>query len=1118
MRATFSGTCSKANSINSHPIGCVPYYQEMVPTVPFILSFLLSAIFWPIGGNAQDWHTSDSGFKWFPNCDFPGNDIGQILIDKETKEQCGNLCIANPECTQFVYGYEDYCYMKNSSVTTPRGDITYDSIAICGYVPWKSDSEKVRDDWHTAVENETICHFYGNESLIFTTTCRKGKDCGTWYDSVAMTPGTKTCKLIDGSQGFCCPDITPKSNFPKERQWLTMIPYKSEKIIDANTTLTITCVYAFEDEYQKENYRIAWEIPDYLSKNAELTGVERRLRKTFDKNATHMTSTMTLTNTKVFDTGSFGCKGIPYGHPLTGGVDTQYVFVYDGIELVTIANNEFYFNIPHGQIDFEISCRPTHPDVKVYLIHKDQYTARDKNLPSSKSNILEDSNANWSFQPKVGLKLKKARIDDSGVYECGGKINNKEYSRDIFVEIMGMELTKFVDENDPLLGDTVTLICRFYYRTSNAERPSWAYHIGTNKAMQPINETDPPDGFQIKTDQLDYREKTLYESRLDFVATTLSSYIFQCRANEIRNISFRVRESISDNQELIYVQLQYGISQNLTCFGTSTNETFQWLKDGKRKELGTYTCRQTNRLLPQRSERIFIVSFDDVRRNTIVIAFSVAIVVLFVFGAAIGVKLYAYRKKNRFAGAFNRLLNGNVNQLNAQSPIEEQVEFLPYDKRWEFPRNRLKLGVVLGTGCFGRILKAEAVGMKDCDQTVKTVAVKMVRSETNVAAMEALISELKILSYLGSHLNVVNLLGACTKQLKKGDLLVIVEYCRFGNLQTYLIKHRNSFINQVDEFGNLKPDGEVDNNDIMSTNTDNIVVDDNQAHSIASFQMNSSTEILNGSAFSISCEPNSAISEPTTDPEDSKPLWQYCQDPSAISDGPMSSRDLISWAFQIARGMDYLVSKKVLHGDLAARNILLADDGVAKVADFGMSKKLYYYENYENKGQGLKPVKWMAIESLTDGIFSSKSDVWSYGVLLWEIYSLGKVPYPGMDVAHVLIKELLKGYRMDKPDFAPSFIADLMASCWKMEPKERPTFSQIEEIICSHMESNVSSNYLNMNDSYVKLNEEKKNATPNDLYGLAKMLQEKASSPPKENAKRFSKFPMRFSAIYNNDV
>ena len=75
-------------------------------------------------------------------------------------------------------------------------------------------------------------------------------------------------------------------------------------------------------------------------------------------------------------------------------------------------------------------------------------------------------------------------------------------------------------------------------------------------------------------------------------------------------------------------------------------------------------------------------------------------------------------------------------------------------------------GIQLGVGCFGRVVKAEAVGIKG--ETVKTVAVKMVRSEANVAAMEALISELKILVYLGSHLNVVNLLGACTKQIHKG--------------------------------------------------------------------------------------------------------------------------------------------------------------------------------------------------------------------------------------------------------------------------------------------------------------------------------------------------------------
>ncbi|XP_057377778.1 mast/stem cell growth factor receptor kita-like isoform X2 [Daphnia carinata] len=1106
----------------------------MVLTYAFTLASLLSAMFCSVGGNAEDWHTSDSGYKWSPKCDFPGNDIGKVLLSDGTKQQCGKLCIANPECTQFVYGYEDYCYMKKSAITTSRYNLPDHPTALCGFIPWRDSSENVRDDWNTTVEDEATCRFYGNKSVIFTTPCRKAKDCGIWYDSVAMTPGTKTCKLIDGERGSCCPDLPQKQKFPKESQRLTMIPSKWEEIIDANTTLTITCVYAFEDEFQQKNFAISWEFPDYLFRNAELTDVERRLRKTFDRNMTHMTSSITLANTKIFDTGYFGCKGIPYGHGQTGIVQ-KYVFVYDGIELVTIAKNEFYFTIPHGQIDFEISCRPTHPDVKVSLIHRHQYTARGENWLEPKVNLLEDPNANWSFEPKVGLKLKKATIDDTGHYECSGKINNKEHSRNFYVEVLGMELTKFVGEDDPLIGSNVTLVCRIYYNTNIAKRPAWAYQIGTKEAMQLINETDPPKGIKIKMDRFDYEERTLYESRLEFVVAAPSSYVFQCRANEIRTISFRVKESINNNQT--FIRLQNGISQNLTCVGTLTEETFQWFKDGKlysgllrveanssilllegkREEIGTYTCRQTNQLLSRRSERSFIVSYDDVRRDTIVIAVSVALAVLFVVGFATCVKLYVYRKKMRTAGAFNRLLNGNVDQLNTQSPIEEQVEFLPYDKRWEFPRNRLKLGVVLGTGCFGRILKAEAIGIKDTDETVKTVAVKMVKSDTNVAAMEALIGELKILACLGSHLNVVNLLGACTKRIDKGDLLVIVEYCRFGNLQTYLIKHRNSFINQVDEFGNLKTDGELDNNDTMSTHTDNIVVDYNEPQSNTSFQMNSSTEFLNGSAFNISCEPNSAIAKSTADPEDSKPFWQYQQDPSATSDGSMSTRDLISWAFQITRGMDYLVSKKVLHGDLAARNILLADDGVAKVADFGMSRKLYYDENYEKKGQGLMPVKWMAIESLTDRIFSSQSDVWSYGVLLWEMFSLGKIPYPGMDVAHILLKEILRGYRMDKPNFAPNFIADIMANCWNMEPKGRPTFNQMEEIICNHMESVVSSSYLNMNEPYVKLNEERNNGKPADLYGLAKMLKEKACSPPTENAKRYWNFPVRFSTISNND-
>ena len=90
------------------------------------------------------------------------------------------------------------------------------------------------------------------------------------------------------------------------------------------------------------------------------------------------------------------------------------------------------------------------------------------------------------------------------------------------------------------------------------------------------------------------------------------------------------------------------------------------------------------------------------------------------------------------------------------------------------------------------------------------------------------------------------------------------------------------------------------------------------------------------------------IKEPET-------FWKYGEDPDATSHPTISTRDLISWSFQVARGMAYLASRKVLHGDLAARNVLLADDGVVKVADFGMAKKMYYTESYEKKGK----VNWI---------------------------------------------------------------------------------------------------------------------------------------------------------------
>ena len=151
---------------------------------------------------------------------------------------------------------------------------------------------------------------------------------------------------------------------------------------------------------------------------------------------------------------------------------------------------------------------------------------------------------------------------------------------------------------------------------------------------------------------------------------------------------------------------------------------------------------------------------------------------------------------------------GDPASINPDLPVDEQTELLPYDRKWEFPHERLKLGVQLGAGAFGRVLKGEAIRIGA--EPVMTVAVKMVRAQGNIMALKALMSELKIMIHLGSHLNVVNLLGACTKRVTRGELLVIVEYCRYGNVQNYLIPHRDRYINQVDADGqfnaNLTPE------------------------------------------------------------------------------------------------------------------------------------------------------------------------------------------------------------------------------------------------------------------------------------------------------------------------
>ncbi|XP_046848279.1 fibroblast growth factor receptor-like isoform X2 [Xenia sp. Carnegie-2017] len=428
----------------------------------------------------------------------------------------------------------------------------------------------------------------------------------------------------------------------------------------------------------------------------------------------------------------------------------------------------------------------------------------------------------------------------------------------------------------------------------------------------------------------------------------------------------------------------------------------------------------------------------DSRILAIVAGIVPAVIVIIVLFVAIIIWLRYFHKKrmNFMAREFDIALGTNVggtltNPYDLQHPMvvalpeqngkeinllymmKEGLE-MPENLRvslrlLELPGERIRRREMIGRGAFGEVYLGEAEGVNDSPGWT-TVAIKTLTVAVHKDDVHDFMREIELMADIGKHKNVIQMFGCC---IKSRPICLVLEYAPGGNLVNYLraLKKKCKEIAAAQVYAFMEAEKQkfekfFDPGEMPSF-TDDL------------YNKTKGNEVKQAEAINV--EIASRI----------KNELRAALDP----------KELESFARQIASGMEHVSQLGIVHRDLAARNILLGENKVLKISDFGLSRE---GSTYIKKTAGKIPFRWLSIEAIRERLYSTASDVWAFGIVLWEICTLGDIPYPTVSDKD-LEQFLMSGQRLDKVNSCTDEIYTIMLKCWSHVPEDRPSFTELSK-------------------------------------------------------------------------